>query len=301
MAVIPCYSFLSTEMGSEMPFVKKCRHNIATENKTTLHNPNSIKMKKSVLVFGFLLVNAAAFVSCNREEQNPNPVSAAQRNLIPLSGRIVNENGEGISGVLVSACNHSVISGPTGFFRLNVERPESKIMCMASKSGFQDGLLELNPDKNQEGLNLILTKKADGNSPAICQLQVNGDGFGHETIEFGNIPSSSIGIFSGDGQNTYFSMSSKNGYSIAGVFPGQAAGVSSKKSSMTFIAYGKTYVADADVEISVKEYGEIGQKIIGTFSGTFKRYDVDLKTGKNLEYIIQVEKGNFEVIRQANI
>jgi len=68
----------------------------------TLYKPCFKKMKKSVLVFGFLLVNTAAFVSCNQEDQNPNPVNAAQRNTVPLSGRIVNEKGEGLAGATVA-------------------------------------------------------------------------------------------------------------------------------------------------------------------------------------------------------
>ena len=259
-------------------------------------------MKKSVLVFGFLLVNSAAFVSCNQEVQNPNPVSAAQRNTFLLSGRVVNEKGEDIPGAAISAADFSVISGPDGIFRLDIPASSQSILCVGSASGYQDGSLEICPANNAgKSVTIRLATKTDCNSPALCHLNISGDGFRNQTIELGNIPSSSIGIFSADGKSTYFSMSSKSGYSVAGVFPGQLAGISSTKSSMTLIAYGKTYVADSGVEISVKEYGAIGKKIKGSFSGTFKRYDVDLKTGKHLEYSIQVKDGNFEVIRQADI
>ena len=259
-------------------------------------------MKKSVLVFGFLLVNTAAFVSCNQEEQNPNPVNAAQRNTLPLSGRIVNEKGEGLAGATVSASDLSVISGPDGVFRLDIPAASEKLLCLASATGYQDGSIEICSDRNSgEIVTIRLAAKTDCNSPALCHLKVNGDGFRNQTIELGNIPSSSVGIFSADGNSTYFSMSSKSGYSVAGVFPGQLAGISSSRSSMTLIAYGKTYVADSGVEISVKEYGEVGKKIKGSFSGTFKRYDVDLKTGRHLEYSIQVKDGSFDVIRQADI
>lgn len=203
-------------------------------------------MKNSVLAFGFLLVNTAAFVSCSQKDQDINPVNAAQRNSASLSGRVVKE----------------------------LSKPD-----VSSSTPVENSI----------------------SAPALCQLKVNGDGFRNQTIELGNIPSSSIGIFSADGKSTYFSMSSNSGYSVAGVFPGQAAGISSNKTSMTLIAYGKTYVADSGVEISVKEYGEIGEKIKGSFSGTFKRYDVDMKTGKHLEYNISVKDGNFEVVRQADI
>lgn len=279
-----------------------CRHNIATENNSTLYTTLFQKMKKSVLVFGFLLVNTAAFVSCNQEDQNPNPVSAAQRNTFPLSGRIVNEKGEGLAGASVSAADRSVISGPDGVFRLDVPADSEKLLFVASAAGYQDGSIEICSDQNhEEGIKIRLATKTDCNSPALCKLNVNGDGFRNKTIELGNIPSSSVGIFSADGNSTYFSMSSKSGYSVAGVFPGHLAGISSTRSSMTLIAYGKTYVADSGVEISVKEYGEVGKKIKGSFSGTFKRYDVDLKTGRHLEYSIQVRDGNFEVIRQSDI
>ena len=254
------------------------------------------------MVFGFLLVNSAAFVSCNQEDQNPNPISAAKRNTISLSGRVINETGQGLAGACVSAGSKSVISGPGGYFRLELAAPQGNFLCLASAPGFQESNLEICPsDEGKNSLTLKLSAKTDCNSPALCHLQVNGDGFRNKTIELGNIPSGSIGIYSADGNSTYFSMTSNQGYSIAGVFPGKTAGISSNKSSMTLIAYGKTYVADSGVEISVQDYGQVGRKIKGTFTGKFKRYDVDMISGKNLEFSIQVKDGNFEVIRQADI
>ncbi len=259
-------------------------------------------MKKYVLAFGFLLVNAAAFVSCNQDEQNPNPVSAAKQGSIVLSGRILNENGQGLAGASIIAGGKSFISSTNGIFRIEGISKEDKLSCLVSAPGFQDKLVEICDNKGEIApLEIKLQTKTDCNTAALCHLDVNGDGFKNETLELGNLPAKSIGIYSADGKSTYFSMSSKNGHSIAGVFPGNMAGITSSKSSMTLVANGKTYVADSGVKITVKEYGGVGKKIKGSFSGIFSRYDVNLKTGKHLEFTLEVRNGSFEVIRSKDL
>ena len=130
-------------------------------------------------------------------------------------------------------------------------------------------------------------------------LEARGDGM-NGLISFGDITSSCIGIYSEDGGTTYFSMRSEDGTSIAGVFNGKSTGHHLKGSSMTLMRNGKTYVADQQICIHISAYGERGEKIRGSFSGTFRRYDVDEKSGKRLEFKVQVLNGHFEVKRLPN-
>lgn len=260
-----------------------------------------MKTKKFVLAFGFLLVNSAAFISCSKDDNNPNPV-AAKMYSTSLSGRILNESGEGISAASVTAGGKTVITSNDGSFSISEISGNAKLSVSASCPGFEETSKEITMVQNGiSNIEISMAAKADDHLPATCQLTINGDGFHNKTVQVGTIPSGSIGIFSPDGASTYFSMTSRTGYAIAGVFPKDASNNSTDKTSMTFIAYGKTYVADSGVKISVNEYGEIGGKIKGTFSGTFKRYDVDMETGKNLEFSVKIINGSFEVTRQANL
>ena len=127
-------------------------------------------------------------------------------------------------------------------------------------------------------------------------LEASGDGM-HGIVSFGDIATSCIGIFSPDGESTYFSMRSEDGTSIAGVFNGDQTGHYLKGSSMTLVTGGKTYAADDKICIHISAYGNPGGIIRGTFSGTFRRYDVDLKTGKRQVFSLQVHNGAFEVKR----
>jgi hypothetical protein len=127
-------------------------------------------------------------------------------------------------------------------------------------------------------------------------LEASGDGM-HGIVSFGDIISDCIGIYSSDGQSTYFSLRSENGTSVAGVFSGDQTGHYLKGSSMTFVTGGKTYAADDKICIHISEYGNIGGKICGTFSGTFRRHDVDLKTGERQVFSVQVNNGAFQVKR----
>ena len=127
-------------------------------------------------------------------------------------------------------------------------------------------------------------------------LEASGDGI-RGIVAFGDIATSCIGIYSPDGESTYFSMRSEDGTSIAGVFNGDQPGHYLKGSSMTLVAGGKTYAADDKICIHISAYGNPGGIIRGTFSGTFRRYDVDLKTGKRQVFSLQVHNGAFEVKR----
>ena len=277
----------------------RSRHNIANENETTLFK---MKTKKFVLAFGFLLVNSAAFISCSKDDNNPNPVSAAKLYTTSLSGRILNESGEGISAASVTAGGKTAITSNDGSFSINEISGNTKMDVSVSCPGFEETSKEISSAQNGfSNVEISMAAKADEHLPATCQLTINGDGFHNKTVQVGTIPTGSIGIFSPDGASTYFSMTSRTGYAIAGVFPKDGLNNSTEKTSMTFIAYGKTYVADSGVKISVSEYGEIGGKIKGTFSGTFKRYDVDMETGRNLEFSVKIINGSFEVTRQANL
>ncbi len=138
-------------------------------------------------------------------------------------------------------------------------------------------------------------------TPAISalrpgMLEASGDGM-HGIVSFGDMATSCIGIYSQDGQSTYFCMRSEDGTSVAGVFSGDHTGHYLKGSSMTFVIGGKTYAADDKICIHISEYGNIGGKIRGTFSGSFRRYDVDLKTGKRQVFSVQIHNGAFEVKR----
>jgi hypothetical protein len=49
---IACVSFLRTEKSAGMPFAKNCRHNIATENKTTQQNTLTLFYKNEKVSTG---------------------------------------------------------------------------------------------------------------------------------------------------------------------------------------------------------------------------------------------------------
>ena len=276
------------------------RHNIATENKTTLLTL-FIAMKKIVLVFGFLLLSGAAFISCSQEDQNPNPVNSPAKGGLVLTGRIVNENGQGLAGASIIAGGMASISTADGFFRME-GLEELSGNCLVSAPGFADRDFHFcaSADK-QVNIEIKLQTKADCKKASMGNFEINGDGFHHQSMKIGDRNEASVGIYSQDGNNTYFTMRSADGSSIAGVFPGKIANTGSLRSSMTINLNGKSYVSDSEVKISVTEYGQPGKKIKGFFSGRFRRYDVDLTSGTPLEFSMNIQNGSFDVVRQADI
>jgi hypothetical protein len=132
-----------------------------------------------------------------------------------------------------------------------------------------------------------------------CGLEIFGDGFNGKRISLNE--KNNTATYSPEGGTTYFSMQGSNGILVEGVFSGTKAGNCNSDCAMTLTIAGKTYAADNSVQITVEEYREIGEKIRGTFSGTFKRYDVNPETGQQLEYPVVVSYGRFEVVRNADL
>ena len=160
--------------------------------------------------------------------------------------------------------------------------------------------MEMQQTKNVAAKKITQQETASGAPVSFAQFDVQGDGFQAKGIRIGNLQELNRGIYSLDGNSSYFSLGSSGDYSIAGVFYGQETGYA-KNASMTFTAGGRTYEADQSVSLKIDEYQEVGGIIRGSFSGIFKRYDVDPLTGKRLEFSIWVKNGQFAVNRQQNI
>lgn len=134
-----------------------------------------------------------------------------------------------------------------------------------------------------------------------CGMLIHGDGFSGKFISLGSNNDESSGIFSPDGGITYFTMKGEKGMQIDGIFSGNQPGQSQNNCSMTFSSGGKTYVADNSARITLNEYGGAGGKISGSFSGTFKRFDVHPVSGKQLVYPVIISKGKFSVTRKEDL
>lgn len=130
-------------------------------------------------------------------------------------------------------------------------------------------------------------------------LIMNGDGFNNQLVSWSGSPFSSFLIYSPGDSVSIFSSSSSSGIILTGSIPGvprtgQFSEDDDVSISLTF-PDGRLYFPDSLLSVNISQFGSVGQKVSGTFSGRFIR--TDMQGGFFQAFI---SSGSFQFIRKPN-
>jgi hypothetical protein len=132
---------------------------------------------------------------------------------------------------------------------------------------------------------------------------INGDLFNNQTITIHAIPLAAFSIYSINNSITLGVCGAEN-YGFSLTFPGKQTGPQSNNDTNSVVATitnnGNSWVADSLLNINVTEYGPVGGRVKGTFSGVFKRFEFNQTTNEIFFYYATVTNGSFEFIRNED-
>jgi len=144
------------------------------------------------------------------------------------------------------------------------------------------------------------TNPTQGNLQQIFTL--NGDGFNNQTITINSIFATGFAVYSISDDATFGVASGDNG-SLTISFPGNAIGnfnILNDEIVVSISIDDKQYVSDENLQLNVTEFGGVGQKIKGTFSGIGKRLVFNEVTQTIDEFTVTITNGSFEVQRNPD-
>jgi hypothetical protein len=134
-----------------------------------------------------------------------------------------------------------------------------------------------------------------------CNFTINGDGYTNQTFSLSAIPTfASATYFINDSLTIGFI--TQNNVVMEFAIEGKSTGSWNTQTSNTTVSIsinGKQYIFD-NVNLNVTQYGNVGGKISGNFSGTFVRQEIDQNTGQVTTYNVTVTNGNFEFFRNPD-
>jgi hypothetical protein len=151
-------------------------------------------------------------------------------------------------------------------------------------------------------------ENSDPTNPLGGTLQqsfvINGDGFNNQTISINAISITCFAIYNTTDSVTAGIASGQQGNSITLSFPGNNAGnfnfSSNNNAVFTTTIGANIYVTADNFNINVNQYGNVGQKIKGTFSGDAKRIFYNEVTQTVEEFPVTITNGIFEFQRNPD-
>ena len=133
---------------------------------------------------------------------------------------------------------------------------------------------------------------------------INGDGFVNQTITVSAIPLTAFSIYTISDNVTFGIASGQQGNSLTIGFPGNTIGNFnvSTNSDVVFTASvgANTYIMGDNFTVNVTQYGNVGGKITGTFSGDAKRIFFNELTQTVEEFPVTITNGIFELQRNPD-
>ncbi len=110
-------------------------------DRSFLNQPDLMKAPYSWIV-NFSILLFVSFSSCKKDDQTPDPtpvIPTSPSNTTLVVGRVIDESGSPISGVLISAGSISSYSNSEGTFILSGVSGTSRVFVSATKSGYFKG------------------------------------------------------------------------------------------------------------------------------------------------------------------
>lgn len=142
--------------------------------------------------------------------------------------------------------------------------------------------------------------------PSVGSLQqsftLNGDGFNNQNIVLNAFLSTGFAVYSQSNDAT-FGIASADNSALTVTFPGNSTGsfnLPNDDVSLSMSINDNQYVTDENLQLVVTEFGGVGQKIKGTFSGTGKRFVFNEATQTLDEFTVEITNGNFEFQRNPD-
>jgi len=131
---------------------------------------------------------------------------------------------------------------------------------------------------------------------------INGDGFNNQNIVINTIFATGFAVYSvPDDFTVGIAAGDNNSLNIS--FPGNSTGSFSLPNDNIMFSTSinsKQYLSTENLQITVTQYGGVGQKIKGTFSGTAKRFVFNEVTQTVDEFEVTITNGNFEIQRNPD-
>ena len=148
----------------------------------------------------------------------------------------------------------------------------------------------------------------DPTNPSGGALQqsfvINGDGFNNQTISVSSIPLTAFSIYTISDNVTFGIASGDQGNAITIGFTGNSIGnfnVSNNNDVVFTTSIGaNSYIMGDNFTVNVTQYGNVGGKVKGTFSGDAKRIFFNEVTQTVEEFPVTITNGVFELQRNPD-
>jgi hypothetical protein len=154
--------------------------------------------------------------------------------------------------------------------------------------------------------NTDVCSTSDPTNPSGGNLQqsftINGDGFNNQNIVINTIFATGFAVYSISDDLTV-GIAAGNSASLNISFPGNSTGSFSLPNDDIVFSTSidnKQYLSTENLQITVTQYGGVGQKIKGTFSGSAKRSVYNEVTQTVDEFEVTITNGNFEIQRNPD-
>lgn len=141
----------------------------------------------------------------------------------------------------------------------------------------------------------------DGNTTStVGNFTIDGDGYSNKSIALNAIPLTAYAQYGVSDSMTVGIIAASEG-SLSVSFPYNTTGnwTGNQDVALTISIDSKSYIG-VGVNLAVTQYGNVGSKIKGTFSGTFQRTEYNQTTGQVQTFDANVTNGNFEITRNPD-
>jgi hypothetical protein len=134
----------------------------------------------------------------------------------------------------------------------------------------------------------------------VATFTISGDGYNNQNFSFNAIPLTAYAQYAIADSITVGIVAANEG-SISISFPGKTVGnwTANQDVVMSINIDNKSYVG-LGVNLVITEYGNVGSKIKGSFSGNFQRTEYDQTTGQVQTFDVTVSNGNFDITRNPD-
>lgn len=214
----------------------------------------------------------------------------------------INWNGNSLIGNIEGDGTFRIAVPPTG--------ENASLTVVNSLSGFSETLTVTFPSVAGGITNAGTVDVCENTSPTnpsgnnlLQSFIINGDGFTNQTITISSVPIASFAIYSVSGNATIAIAAGEQGNSISLSFPGNNIGsfdITNNDIVFSYTAGANTYAMGDNFTINVTQYGNIGGKIKGNFSGDAKRFVYNQVTQTVDEFPVTITNGIFELQRNLD-
>jgi len=134
----------------------------------------------------------------------------------------------------------------------------------------------------------------------VATFTINGDGYNNQSFSFNAIPLTAYAQYVISDSITIGIVAANEG-SLSISFPGKtAASWIANQDVVISINIGDKMYVGTNINLTISQYGNVGDKIKGTFSGIFQRTEYNQTTGQVQTFDVTISNGNFDITRNPD-